>query len=140
MTQRCPQCAKDKPLEEFHLASQGKSGAPCKACKQEYNRSRYLARSAEHWRDKARAQNYGLTKAQLDDLREKQGGGCAVCGTSLKGLTTREEQIDHDHATGAVRGILCRVCNQTIGQSHDDIQRLRAAADYLETKAWLEST
>jgi hypothetical protein len=51
---------------------------------------------------------------------------CAICGAS--------DQLvgDHDHDTGAARGILCRNCNLAIGNMGDDPARLRAAARYLE--------
>lgn len=51
---------------------------------------------------------------------------CAIC------LTTDELVGDHDHASGAPRGILCRNCNLAIGNMVDSPERLRAAADYLE--------
>lgn len=51
---------------------------------------------------------------------------CAICN-SVNQLVG-----DHDHATGAARGILCRNCNLALGNMMDDPARLRAAAEYLE--------
>lgn len=40
-----------------------------------------------------------------------QGGGCAICGAKPK---TRRLHVDHDHASGAVRGLLCHRCNRAL--------------------------
>ena len=54
---------------------------------------------------------YGLTLEAFDELLASQGGGCAICGKS------DPDNVDHDHATGRVRGILCFNCNIAIGQA-----------------------
>jgi Recombination endonuclease VII len=41
----------------------------------------------------------------------EQGGGCAICGAEPK---TKRLHVDHDHKTGAVRGLLCFRCNRLI--------------------------
>lgn len=63
-------------------------------------------------------------------LRE-QGGGCAVCGGEPGGRW-KNFAVDHDHETGAVRGLLCLACNRAIGLLEDDSSRIRKIADYLE--------
>jgi hypothetical protein len=66
----------------------------------------------------------------LQDYRailERQGNACGICKAPAKPLC-----IDHCHATGKVRGFLCRECNLGLGNYHDDPARMRAAAVYLE--------
>ncbi|MFJ3094637.1 endonuclease domain-containing protein [Streptomyces hydrogenans] len=46
-------------------------------------------------------------------LNEWQAGRCAICEDSGSELVT-----DHDHATGLVRGMLCRSCNTREGFSY----------------------
>lgn len=76
-----------------------------------------------------RHQAYGLTADELTALLA-QHEKCAICQTDDWGK--RGPQVDHCHATGKVRGILCINCNNGLGRFADDPIRLRAAATYLE--------
>jgi hypothetical protein len=69
---------------------------------------------------------YRISLSELDAMREKQGNVCAICGKPDKLV------IDHDHATGKVRGLLCNACNTTLGCVHDDTTILKKAIAYLE--------
>ncbi len=71
---------------------------------------------------------YGLSDADYDALLARQRGVCANCKRN------RRLGVDHCHATGKVRGLLCGNCNRGLGLFHDDPELLRAAAAYLE--AW----
>jgi len=56
-----------------------------------------------------------------------QKGACAICGAPL----IKSRHADHDHSTGAPRGLLCAPCNMGLGSFKDDEARLLAAIKYL---------
>lgn len=86
----------------------------------------------EHWeryRDHALRVRYGIDFATYDKMRAAQNGLCAICGHHKK------LDVDHDHKTGKVRGLLCRSCNIGIGYLKESPELLRSAADYLDATA-----
>lgn len=48
-----------------------------------------------------------------------QGACCACCGRTDPG--GRRWHTDHDHHTGMIRGILCRMCNAVLGMLGDNL-------------------
>lgn len=74
---------------------------------------------------------FGLTPEAYDAMLASQGGGCAICGSREPRNQHGYLSIDHDHTTGAVRGILCDPCNNGIGRLRDDPAIAARAADYL---------
>lgn len=67
-------------------------------------------------------------------MRAAQDDRCALCSEPFagSGLDRAAPQVDHDHATGVVRALLCRACNTALGALRDDPALLRRAADYIE--------
>lgn len=84
------------------------------------------ARAAER-----RRYRYGLTVEQVNAMLAAQSGACKIC----RRVPAKPLHVDHCHATGHVRGLLCQTCNITLGKFRDDPGRFRAAATYLETAA-----
>lgn len=74
---------------------------------------------------------YGITFEEKEAILASQGFACAICKTELL-LKDRRTHIDHDHRTGAVRGLLCSDCNTGLGFYKDQPQYLRNAIAYLE--------
>lgn len=72
---------------------------------------------------------YGITQADYEALLEQQGGGCAIC--ERKPTKKISLHVDHDHRTGTVRGLLCFLCNNALGDLGDDAEHLRKAISYL---------
>lgn len=116
----CPMCGKDIP------PSRRRGSIFCsQAC-----RKKALA---ERWSQKSpglmRQYLYGISPEEYERLFQSQGGRCAICRTDQpngKGF-----HLDHDHATGAIRGILCSSCNNGLGRFRDDPAHLQAAIAYL---------
>ena len=79
------------------------------------------------------AASFGMGIEDYSRMFDKQGGACAVCRLPGIGKGTRHQPlcIDHCHATGKVRGLLCDKCNLGIGNFNDDPARLDAAAAYV---------
>ena len=67
-------------------------------------------------------------------LIERFGNRCMICGRPPK---TRALSVDHDHTTGAVRGLLCHGCNRKLwpGASVDWLNR---AANYIANSPALD--
>ena len=79
----------------------------------------------------ARARRLRLPAETIAGLLAASDGHCDMCGSESPG-TKNGWAIDHDHATGAVRGVLCHGCNSGLGFFADSPDRLRAAIAYLE--------
>lgn len=71
-------------------------------------------------KDKARAdrthdsyvsRTYGLERGEYARILDAQDGRCAICTRRPR---ARRLAVDHDHATGAVRGLLCYTCNKFV--------------------------
>jgi hypothetical protein len=73
---------------------------------------------------------YGLTRQQYEDMFVAQSGACALCYEPC--ASGNRLAVDHDHATGRVRSLLCRECNIGLGKFRESQELLRNAADYLD--------
>jgi len=73
---------------------------------------------------------YKLDAEGFDALLKKQGGKCAIPFCTIK-LDETNAQIDHDHHSGKVRGLLCVGHNTSIGGLGDRIDKLLTVACYL---------
>ncbi len=115
-TKYCPTCKKVKSLVDFAVCSTGRKLAStyCRKCAKEVN----ILRA------------HGITLKDYDKMLRRQGGGCQICRTKIPGGKGRFH-VDHNHATGEIRGLLCVNCNHGLGHFKDDIEILAAAIKYL---------
>lgn len=100
-----------------------------------YRAAHIIDRRNDVRRSNWRKQGIVFTVAEYDAMLAEQGGGCAVCGTDQAGGSSHATgtfHVDHDHATGQVRGLLCARCNRGVGLFEDKASLFRAAARYLD--------
>lgn len=79
--------------------------------------------------------NYNMTLDEYQEIFKKQRGLCAICGSEGFAIARNQRQmivIDHCHASGAVRGLLCHNCNRALGLFKDSVENLKNAIQYLE--------
>ncbi|MCO7221525.1 endonuclease VII domain-containing protein [Klenkia sp. PcliD-1-E] len=125
----CPDCGEVRPWTEFGRNARSKDDRAtyCRPCHNARGRAgKEKVGGARTYHLKRR---YGITAVDADAMLQAQGGLCAICKAA------RAAHVDHDHATGAVRALLCFNCNGGLGQFRDDPAVLRAAVAYLEEHA-----
>lgn len=107
----------------------------CISCTREETKLRFRRN-----RVKNACKRYGITVDEYDALMVRQGGACGICGLvpeepavdSVRAHRPNDFlHVDHDHASGSVRGLLCHRCNNGIGHLGDNVERLEAAIRYL---------
>jgi hypothetical protein len=81
-------------------------------------------------RDGHLRRKFGITVDDYDQMLAAQEGVCAICGREPNPNISLH--VDHDHDTGAIRGLTCFRCNQAMGAFGEDASLLRAAATYLD--------
>ncbi len=85
-------------------------------------------RGTQNWLAGSLRRKFNLTVQDYEHMLKLQRSVCAICEQPEK---TRRLSVDHCHATGVVRGLLCRRCNVALGQFNDSPELLRAALKYL---------
>lgn len=144
----CKRCNQRKPLSEFKF----NKGLPrkdgtlpyqtfCKACQMmvseiwakrnrvELNRRNRERRKRINVKMQAKFERtrkkYGIGELEFTEMYRSQNGMCAICHKR------EATHVDHNHKTGAVRGLLCNSCNAGMGNFKDDPEVMKEAINYL---------
>jgi hypothetical protein len=157
---RCAVCRRRKPFSEFTRNGRTADGLEvrCRLCKKRKaaeSRARHrevLRRRQAEWRRSHPEQvremqrrnvrqrivlkyRYGLDPEVYRAMIASQDGKCAICGEPPDPSGSHVRRVlcvDHDHASGEIRGLLCYACNVAIGHFRDNPELMRLAAKYLE--------
>lgn len=151
-TKTCIICKKAKPLTEFYTGG-SHATRKCISCISKLRSETYMSQAEEI--NKKRRQKYinnpdilrarrlkrafNMTLEDYDNMFKKQGGVCVICGKPPEGIDKRGKterprklEVDHNHKTGKVRGLLCFHCNNGLGCFKDSKENLASAIKYLE--------
>ena len=104
--------------EKRRLKSAERRASRADGGRYEYERTHYLK------------YRYGITLEDYDQMLAEQGGRCGACGTTDVRNGKQRFDIDHDHVTGVVRGLLCGHCNRAFGMLADDVGRIEQLLMY----------
>lgn len=153
----CVTCKLWKSYDEFRHRSRNKDGLQlprpiCKACeagqaaeyRQEHpdkhtqakrNWEKNNPEKHERIQLRKKARDIGLDPDIIEAHFDSHRGLCDLCsrppsGTRKNGRP-RYLSIDHCHASGEFRGLLCNSCNLALGMFRDDADLMRRAADYV---------
>lgn len=132
----CKKCSSSKTLDNF-------SGSPstkdrlrnwCRDCFAKYDKERYLVKPREYFKGKSLVRYWPSCSPEealqkRNELLLEQTGLCAICKRDETICGTLN--VDHDHSTGKVRGLLCTTCNRGLGEFRDRITDLESAISYL---------
>ena len=100
----------------------------CIAAREKYRNKPETKDKIRNWR---LLQNYGITNQDYEQMLENQGFCCAGCGLH-QNILEKKLNVDHDHVTGKVRGLLCGNCNRALGLVKDNMETLVRLQEYLE--------
>lgn len=123
-------CAKGHPWTRENIYCNPINGKRCCRPCHLLNQKERRAREPDiYWRTQVK-HRYGMTEELLEEMLRQQCGLCAICGGFFEDSYYRPS-IDHDHRTGAVRGLLCRGCNTGIAMLEHSQAILLRAVEYL---------
>lgn len=120
----CCSCNEDLHPSHFTKQKARSDGfaSKCRVCEAK-------TRDPQRTRKNRLLREYGITLQNYKAMLKSQRGLCAICGSEPgKGKFL---DVDHCHAGGHVRGLLCNRCNQAIGLLRDDATIVASALDYL---------
>ncbi len=92
-------------------------------------------RQTEHGKRRRRSatlqSDHGISIEQFEQMLEQQNNECSICGKNFT-VAVLKPSVDHCHASGRIRGLLCQPCNVGLGWFRDDTEALTKAVEYLE--------
>jgi len=141
----CSHCKIENSSQEFYKDNNSKNGlrSHCKPChKDSVNRSqikhrdRYIKnyqksnerhKVSGYTREWSLKEKYNISLEDYNILLVNQNNVCAIC----QKVSNKNLQVDHDHKTGEIRGLLCWTCNMALGYLYDSTENLNTAIQYL---------
>lgn len=132
MSKTCSKCKKTSLIQNFYsdVSKKDRLSSRCRACVKLRSKEQRVKLGPWFRREYDLKRLYGLTIEDYDNILRTQNGVCKICKEKCK--TRKYLSVDHCHATGKVRGLLCKECNVGIGCFRNSALLMNSAAEYLE--------
>lgn len=141
------QCTNNHTLLETDIGTKPNGKRYCKICHKISGKRLYLLNKPERTKysiawgkanpekryaaaRKSQLKKYGIVEADFQSMLKNQNNVCAICEEPTP--INKRLDIDHNHTTGKVRGLLCRNCNHGIGAFKERLGLLKRASTYME--------
>lgn len=124
---QCKDCANDVMLGYVKKLPKRQANDPGPRCRTHHRVALRARKAAAH--EKRVTSTYELKEGEYAQLYSFQRGLCALCRRATG--ASRRLSVDHNHATGEVRGLLCRPCNTLLGFARDRLDFFRRCISYL---------
>jgi hypothetical protein len=129
MTKRCYKCKLVLSTTDFYKSKKDGLKPECRRRSSTIDRE-YRKSHPDYNKRHALRISYNLSLEKYEEMFKQQNGACLICNKQdLSGLKLA---VDHDHKTGAVRGLLCGKCNRGLGMFNEDADTLLKAANYIK--------
>lgn len=154
MIKTCSRCKVEKPISSFSKDKyrSDKLNCQCRSCKKYYkdlispdelknqndrtaiNRYKYYKNPDRKlkYRNAWLIKTYGINQDDYERMLLDQNGVCKICNKYRTQPGKNHLSVDHCHTTGKIRGLLCHVCNNTIGLFEEDIDLMLRAIEYIK--------
>ena len=131
----CSTCKKLTNMNLFAKNSMGKykKQSQCKSCRTAYYQA-HKEPLQKRIRNNMLKRSYGIEQKDYEILLKNQNGKCAICDIKAENHRHSVLNVDHNHITKKIRGLLCNNCNRALGHFQDSILNLESAVKYLKNK------
>lgn len=137
----CPGCTKIKKFKEFNNSKNSNNGysSHCTLCSRILSKKYYTPdkgikrykKHKEHLTSYRLERKFGITLKDYNHKLKEQEGKCMICNMTEE-QNGKRFAVDHNHATGKVRDLLCGNCNAAIGFLQENINIVKKAVLYIE--------
>ena len=136
----CCRCRQVLSLDSFcsDKSRKDKKHPECRLC-QKKRSIKYRSKNKDFLNTNAMARHYlkkyGITQEEFLTKAKQQNNKCAICFIDLsfdKINSLDKAVMDHDHASGKLRSVLCSGCNKALGLMKDNTDILNRSINYLK--------
>ncbi len=123
----CRRCGIELSQENWDKHDRINNSRICRRCGNDYSKE-WLAENPKKRKSYTLKTYFGITLDEARVMWERQGRNCWLCQCDL---SFKEVNVDHNHKSGEVRGLVHNICNAIAGLAHDSPELLDRISESL---------